>query len=56
MGSLASKINSIATMFTPDFYVKVTGEQSEAKLVGVGRSGAPPAVIVAIAVPLGDAL
>jgi len=48
MASLASKINSIATIFTLDFYSKIAGKQSEAKTVAVGRVAAVTAVVVGI--------
>ncbi|ALN86115.1 sodium/glucose cotransporter [Lysobacter capsici] len=37
MASLASKINSVATIFTLDFYAKLRPDQDEATLVRVGR-------------------
>lgn len=37
VASLASKINSVATIFTLDFYAKLRPDQDEATLVRVGR-------------------
>ncbi len=49
VASLASKINSVATIFTLDFYAKRRGEApSEARLVKVGRIAATVAVILGI--------
>ncbi len=50
LSSLASKINSVATIFTLDFYSKISPGQNEAKLVGVGRIASIVAIIVAIVV------
>lgn len=48
VASLASKINSVATIFTLDFYAKRTPDASQAKLVRVGRIAASIAIIVAV--------
>lgn len=49
VASLASKINSVATIFTLDFYAKRAGKNaSEAKLVKVGRIAAAVAVVLGI--------
>jgi SSS family solute:Na+ symporter len=49
IASTASKINSIATIFTLDIYARFAkGEQSEKKLVTVGRVAAAVAVVIAI--------
>jgi SSS family solute:Na+ symporter len=48
LASLASKINSVATIFTLDFYSKIAPGQSETKLVNVGRVASIAAVIVAV--------
>jgi SSS family solute:Na+ symporter len=49
IASTASKINSIATIFTLDIYARFAkGEQSEKKLVTVGRVAAALAVVIAI--------
>ena len=48
LASLASKINSVATIFTLDFYGKISPGQSEAKLVGVGRIASIVAIAIAI--------
>lgn len=48
MASLASKINSIATIFTLDFYSKLVPQSSEAKTVAVGRLAAVGAVVVGV--------
>lgn len=49
VASLASKINSVATIFTLDFYAKRKGEApSEVKLVKVGRIAAAVAVVLGI--------
>ncbi|HEX7915990.1 sodium/sugar symporter [Rudaea sp.] len=48
MASLASKINSIATIFTLDFYTKLAPQSSEAKTVAVGRLAAVGAVIIGV--------
>lgn len=49
LSSLASKINSVATIFTLDFYRKLAPGDSEAKLVAVGRLASVVAVAIAIA-------
>lgn len=46
--SLASKINSIATIFTLDFYAKSRTHPDQAHLVRVGRIAAATAVLLAI--------
>lgn len=48
VASLASKINSVATIFTLDFYAKRAPDASQAKLVQVGRIAASVAIIVAV--------
>lgn len=48
VASLAAKINSIATIFTLDIYAKARPNQSEGRLVAVGRITAVVAVIVGI--------
>jgi len=48
LSSLASKINSVATIFTLDFYSKLAPNQSESKLVGVGRIASIVAIVIAI--------
>ena len=49
VASLASKINSVATIFTLDFYAKRKGpEATQAKLVKVGRIAATLAVLLGI--------
>jgi SSS family solute:Na+ symporter len=49
LASLASKINSVATIFTLDFYSKIAPGQSETRLVNVGRVASIAAVAVAVA-------
>ncbi len=49
VASLASKINSVATIFTLDFYAKARPQSSQATLVRVGRIAATVSVLVAIA-------
>ncbi len=48
VASLASKINSVATIFTLDFYAKQRPNQSEARLVRVGRIAATVSILLAI--------
>jgi SSS family solute:Na+ symporter len=48
VASLASKINSVATIFTLDFYAKGKRQHSEAKLVRVGRIAAVVTVVLGI--------
>jgi len=48
VASLASKINSVATIFTLDFYAKRNADASEARLVRVGRIAACMAIVAAI--------
>jgi SSS family solute:Na+ symporter len=48
VASLASKINSIATIFTLDVYKHMTTDASETSLVTVGRIAACVAVLLAI--------
>ncbi|RYZ74504.1 MAG: sodium transporter [Lysobacteraceae bacterium] len=48
VASLASKINSVATIFTLDFYAKQRKDHDEAKLVRVGRIAATVAIVLAI--------
>lgn len=48
VASLASKINSVATIFTLDFYNKSTRVHEERHLVKVGRIAAAVAIVVAI--------
>lgn len=48
VASLASKINSVATIFTLDFYAKRRPQASERQLVRVGRIAAAVAIAVAI--------
>ncbi len=48
VASLASKINSVATIFTLDFYAKRAPEASQAKLVRVGRIAASLSIVVAV--------
>ncbi|MET0288937.1 MAG: sodium/sugar symporter [Pseudoxanthomonas sp.] len=47
VASLASKINSVATIFTLDFYAKRVPDASEHRLVSVGRITAVVAIIIA---------
>jgi solute:Na+ symporter, SSS family len=49
IASTASKINSIATIFTLDLYNKFGGPKSETRLVAVGRIAAVVAILLAIA-------
>jgi len=49
VASLASKINSVATIFTLDFYAKHRPQADERRLVRVGRIAAAVAIVVAIA-------
>lgn len=50
IASMASKINSIATIFTLDLYAKFgKGQASESRLVAVGRITAIAAVVIAMA-------
>jgi SSS family solute:Na+ symporter len=49
ISSTASKINSIATIFTLDIYNQVGQRKSEAQLVKVGRIAAVVAILIAIA-------
>ncbi|HWU70745.1 MAG TPA: sodium/solute symporter, partial [Pseudoxanthomonas sp.] len=49
VASLASKINSVATIFTLDFYAKRNTGADQAKLVRVGRIAAVVAVLLGIA-------
>ncbi|MBN6151003.1 sodium/sugar symporter [Xanthomonas sp. AmX2] len=48
VASLASKINSVATIFTLDFYAKRAPDASERKLVRVGRITAIAAIALAV--------
>ncbi|HZV39400.1 MAG TPA: sodium/sugar symporter [Pseudoxanthomonas sp.] len=48
VASLASKINSVATIFTLDFYAKRNADADQAKLVRVGRIAAVVAVLLGI--------
>ncbi|WP_282267447.1 sodium/sugar symporter [Stenotrophomonas sp. PS02298] len=48
VASLASKINSVATIFTLDFYAKRNPEADQTKLVRVGRIAAVVAVVLGI--------
>lgn len=48
VASLASKINSVATIFTLDFYAKRHPQADERRLVRVGRIAAAVAIVVAI--------
>jgi SSS family solute:Na+ symporter len=48
MASLASKINSIATIFTLDFYTKLRPQTSETKTVLAGRLAACGAVVIGV--------
>jgi SSS family solute:Na+ symporter len=48
MASLASKINSIATIFTLDFYAKFVPQVSETKTVAAGRLAAIGAVVIGV--------
>jgi len=48
MASLASKINSIATIFTLDFYAKLKPQTSEANRVLAGRIAACGAVAIGV--------
>jgi len=48
VASLASKINSVATIFTLDFYAKGKADQDQQKLVRVGRIAAAAAVLIGI--------
>lgn len=48
VASLASKINSVATIFTLDFYAKYRPQADERRLVRVGRIAAAVAIVVAI--------
>ena len=48
VASLASKINSVATIFTLDFYAKGKRQHSEAQLVRVGRIAAVVTVVLGI--------
>jgi len=48
MASLASKINSIATIFTLDFYARLSGNREETHLVNVGRVAAVVAVVIGV--------
>ncbi|MCD9033350.1 sodium/sugar symporter [Luteimonas sp. Y-2-2-4F] len=48
VASLASKINSVATIFTLDFYAKARREAGQARLVRVGRIAAAVSVVAAI--------
>ncbi len=49
VASLASKINSVSTIFTLDFYAKRADKPSEAHLVRVGRIAAAVAIVLAVA-------
>ncbi len=49
VASTASKINSIATIFTLDIYNKLGAPKNEATLVRVGRIAAVVAIVIAIA-------
>jgi len=48
VASLASKINSVATIFTLDFYARRQQQPDQAKLVRVGRIAAAVAVVLGI--------
>ena len=48
MASLASKINSIATIFTLDFYSRLRGRHEQTHLVRVGRVAAVAAVVIGV--------
>jgi len=48
VASLASKINSVATIFTLDFYAKARPQSDQTKLVRVGRIAAAVSVLIAI--------
>ena len=48
VASLASKINSVATIFTLDFYAKSRPQADQARLVRVGRIAAASSVLLAI--------
>ncbi|MET0129918.1 MAG: sodium/sugar symporter [Stenotrophomonas chelatiphaga] len=48
VASLASKINSVATIFTLDFYAQRKGPHDEATLVRVGRIAAAVTVVLGI--------
>lgn len=48
VASLASKINSVATIFTLDFYAKYKPQASEKQLVRVGRIAAAVSIVIAI--------
>jgi len=48
VASLASKINSVATIFTLDFYAKRRPDADQAQLVRVGRIAAASAVVLGI--------
>ena len=47
VASLASKINSVATIFTLDFYAKRAPQASQQRLVRVGRFTALAAIVIA---------
>lgn len=49
VASLASKINSVATIFTLDFYAKWRKDTDEVGLVRIGRIAAAIAIVLAIA-------
>ena len=49
VASLASKINSVATIFTLDFYAKWRKDTDEVGLVRIGRIAAGIAIVLAIA-------
>lgn len=48
LASLASKINSVATIFTLDIYSKMAPGTSEARLVRIGRIASTVAVVIAV--------
>ena len=48
VASLASKINSISTIFTLDFYAKRKANADQAHLVKVGRIAATVAIVLAV--------
>ncbi len=48
VASLASKINSVATIFTLDFYAKARPQTAQTKLVRVGRIAAAVSVVLGI--------
>lgn len=48
VASLASKINSVATIFTLDFYAKHRPDASERKLVRIGRIAAAVSIVIGI--------